>query len=257
MKPDILDHKVLESMYSKSELGNSYSFLLGIASGVFISTGAFIFVMMLHLDFFSSLNRLFASSTFSIGLILIIFSKTQLFTGNNLMIRNLLSKNISGYMVLKNWTFVYLGNLIGALGFVVALYFLSPTVLDERFIEIAIHKLSLGTITTIYKAILCNILVCIAVALAIFFEKKLFKVIAIVIPITLFVFLGFEHSVANMFFVPMGLILKGDLSNMQLLLLLRNLSLVTFGNIAGGALVSLSLYFFLGAKVERAEDKVH
>ena len=190
----------------------------------------------------------------------------ELFTGNNLIIMAWANKKISTLQVLRNWTIVYAGNFIGAM-FVVALMILAKQheyasgMVGMNALNIAKIKCELGTTQAIALGILCNILVCLAVWLCFSSKSIAGKIISIVFPITAFVTCGFEHSIANMYFVPLAILILqqqnpaitalieqsgADYSHINWMdFLLNNLLPVTVGNIIGGAVLVGLVYWFV------------
>jgi formate transporter len=198
------------------------------------------------------LTRISAGITFSLGLILVVVGGAELFTGNNLMIIALLDRKISLGALLRNWGIVYMGNFIGSV--LVALlvigsrmYTFASGDLGKTILTVANNKMHYGFIQAIFLGILCNILVCLAVWLTYSTPSISGKILAIVFPISAFIAAGFEHSVANMYILSVGLLLKsidpafaaGLNLNLGSLTwgnaLLFNLLPVTLGNILGGA----------------------
>jgi formate/nitrite transporter len=207
------------------------------------------------------LTKLIGGFVFSLGLILVIITGAELFTGNNLIVMAFVSRKITLMQLLRNWGVVFLGNLIGSL-IVVFLIFLSGqwtaggAVVGAKALMIANGKVNLTFWQAVSKGILCNILVCLAVYLCFSGRSVTDKILAILFPITAFVAMGFEHSIANMYFIPAGLLIKnnpevlsaaqnilGTIPNLSGLTLsgfiLNNLIPVTIGNIIGGT-------FFIG-----------
>lgn len=219
------------------------TFYLGLWAGYYITTGGILYGVISSFSGNSELIKLIAASSFSIGLNLVIFKKAQLFTGNNLMFISLIQKKTQIIGLIKNWSFVYLGNLIGSLLLVILTYYILLNQLDLsiHFKNIALKKVHYPVEVSFYKAILCNILVCIAIWFGVTLKHTLYKVIGIVIPITAFVFLGFEHSVANMFFIPLGLSFSELPLSSSFTLFMRNIIPVTIGNIVGGFILSALL----------------
>ncbi|MBC7195569.1 MAG: formate/nitrite transporter family protein, partial [Caldisericia bacterium] len=179
--------------------------------------------------------------------------------GNNLIIISLLKKEIKILDLIKNWGIVYIGNLFGSI-FYAYLIYISKIYTYNSFswgikaITIAYNKVNLNFIDGFSKGILCNILVCLAVLIAIGSKSYVSKIFSIYFPIMAFVASGFEHSVANMYFIPMGIFLKSDknlinlinfdISNLNFLnFLIKNLIPVTLGNIFGGAILIGILYY--------------
>jgi formate/nitrite transporter len=243
-------------------------FILAMMAGVFIGLGAAFFTYVIHDSTLSTgLTKLIGGFVFSLGLILVIITGAELFTGNNLIVMAFVSRKISLRQLLNNWGVVFAGNFIGAL-IVVFLIFLTGQWIAGRSsvgvtaLMIANAKVNLTFWQAISKGILCNILVCLAVYLCFSGRSVTDKILAILFPITAFVALGFEHSVANMYFIPAGLLLKyspevmaaapdilgrtPDLSNLTMYgFLVNNLLPVTIGNIIGGTFFVGIVHWFL------------
>jgi formate/nitrite transporter len=244
------------------------TFTLAMMAGVFIGLGAAFFTYVIHDSTLSvGLTKLIGGFVFSLGLILVIITGAELFTGNNLIVMALVSRKITLSQLLSNWGIVFVGNLVGSL-IVVFLIFLSGqwiaggAKVGVTALVIANAKVNLTFWQAISKGILCNILVCLAVYLCFSGRSVTDKILAILFPITAFVALGFEHSVANMYFIPAGLLLKNsnevmtaaqdilrrtpDLSNLTMYgFLVNNLLPVTIGNIIGGTFFVGIVHWFL------------
>lgn len=199
---------------------------------------------------------------FSVGLILVVVGGAELFTGNILMIIPLLQKKITLAGMLRNWLVVYAGNFIGSIliAFLILLgktYHFSGGEFGKTMLTIALNKSGFSFSQALSLGILCNILVCLAVWLAYTGQNTSDKILAIVFPITMFIAAGFEHSVANMYLVPAGLLLKvfdpAFISSLEVSLqnltwgnfLLNNLLPVTIGNMIGGGLFVGTVYFLV------------
>ena len=194
-------------------------------------------------------GKLVGALIFPIGLAMVVVAGSQLFTGNNLMIMTWIKGKTTLGKLLKNWFFVYLGNFIGAL--LVTVLVVYSGVFDnvsESVVATAVAKNNLGFFEALTRGILCNFLVCIAIWMSLSTEKTSGKILAIFGPIFLFVLCGFEHSIANMFYGPAGILvsLKNNVLAEGLTVwsfLINNLVPVTIGNIIGGAgIVSLTYY---------------
>jgi len=250
--------KTVNSSIKKASLDFWSMLLLGIYGGAFIAFGAILCTTVATngADFPFGLNSLLKGLIFCVGLVLVIVAGAELFTGNNLMIMALLSKKITLKQMLRNWGVVYLANLVGAV-IVAAIMLLSMQytsaggAVGKTALTIANTKSGLEFGAAIGLGIMCNMLVCLAVWMTFSARTTGGKIAAIILPITAFVAAGFEHSVANMYFIPMGLFIKwfdpgftaaaGEFSNLTLgNFFLKNLLPVTIGNIIGGA-------FFIGA----------
>jgi formate transporter len=209
-------------------------------------------------------TRLLAGLAFSLGLIMVVVGGAELFTGNILILIAWTSRKVTTLALLRNWTIVYLGNLVGAL-FTVGLVFLSGLHLNGSgavgltALNLAQHKAELDFLPAVASGILCNGLVCMAVWLTYSARTTLDKIAAIIFPITAFVAAGFEHSVANMYFIPFGLLVKdfagpgfwtllgktsADYASLTWgAFFLRNLLPVTVGNIIGGGVLVVAVYW--------------
>ncbi|MBR3368480.1 formate/nitrite transporter family protein [Candidatus Saccharibacteria bacterium] len=191
------------------------------------------------------LGKLIQGLVFSGGLIMVVLTGAELFTGNNLMLIALFDRRISVLKLLRNWGLVYLGNLLGSLflAFLVAfsgIFKANSSLLGESFASIALAKISLDFIPALILGLLCNVLVCLAVYMAFGAKTTLGKLFACIFPVTFFVMCGFEHSIANMFYIPAGF-LFGNMFDISAFL--HNLLPVTLGNILGGLILSFILYF--------------
>jgi formate/nitrite transporter len=237
--------------------------MLAILAGAYIALGAVLFTIVtndLSLYIGDGLSRLVGGIAFSLGLILVILGGAELFTGNNLLFTGYLDKKLNGRQILKNWTWVYFFNFIGAL-IVVALFFYSGIwkanggAIATRAINIAVAKNSLTWSEALFRGILCNWLVCLAVWLSMAGKDAISKILGIMIPISAFVAAGFEHSIANMYFIPMGIMLKDTTLAYNLfspavlqglswqVFFLNNLIPVTIGNIIGGVVFVAIAYW--------------
>ncbi|HPO06103.1 MAG TPA: formate/nitrite transporter family protein, partial [Candidatus Gracilibacteria bacterium] len=209
--------------------------------------------------------------SFSSGLVLVMVAGAELFTGSTMGISAFVQKKINLRQLLSYWLQVYFGNFVGSL-LLVALMFWSKQYLvgnmavAEAALKIASGKLSLDFSTAFFSGILCNILVCLGVWLAYSARNTSDRILAILVPITAFVALGFEHSVANMYLVPMGIVIKTwatgiDLTKFHPELLtwsnfvIKNLIPVTLGNIVGGSFIWLIYQYLYGEKTVKLTNK--
>jgi formate transporter len=252
---------------AKAQMSRLRTIALAILAGSFIALGANLSTVATTgaagmLPF--GVTRLVAGATFSLGLILVVIGGAELFTGNNLVVMAWASGKVTSRQVLRNWLLVFAGNLTGALG-IAALVLLARQhemaegKLGLNMLTIAAAKCRLDPLAAVASGILCNVLVCLAVWLTFSARSVTDKVLAIVPPITAFVAAGFEHCVANMYFIPLGIAVKGlaDESfwaacgrspdefpelNWQGFLL-GNLLPVTVGNLLGGAVLVGLVYW--------------
>jgi formate transporter len=190
-------------------------FALAVLAGAFIAAGAFFATTVwtggAALPY--GLNRVFGGLAFCLGLILVIVAGAELFTGNNLIVMAWAARKVSTGQLFRNWGIVYMGNFVGALLTVVLMllskqYLAGKGAVGLTALQIATTKASLDPIQAFFLGIMCNALVCIAVWLTFSARTTTDKILAIIFPITAFVAASFEHSVANMYFIPMGLLIK-------------------------------------------------
>jgi formate transporter len=247
-----------ETGVSKAGLSLKRTMILSILAGVFIAFGAVFSTLVTsgsELSF--GVNRLLGGVSFSLGLILVVVGGAELFTGNNLMIIPWASKKISFNQVLRNWSLVYLGNFAGALLVAMMIlwsghYLLANGVIAKHMLEIASKKCELGFVEALTRGILCNMLVCLAIWLSYSTRSFTGKVLAILFPITAFVAAGFEHSVANMYFVPVAILVK-NLGDPQLWEMIQTgssqFSSITWGNFFIGNLLPVSIGNIIGGSL--------
>jgi formate/nitrite transporter len=215
--------------------------LLGILAGMIIGFGCHVFVLATASEA-TAVSKLIGAALFPVGLMMVIFCGAELFTGNNLMTLALMKKEITVGGMLKNWGFVYLGNLIGSvlLAFLLAKSGLYTGAAAERAMAVASSKASMPFMDAVIRGILCNILVVLACWFQAGSKEMAGKILAVWFPIMMFVFAGFEHSVANMTYIPLGMFLGADVTIGGFLL--GNLIPVTIGNLVGGALFIPVIY---------------
>ena len=229
---------------------------LAVLAGAFISLGALFYTVTITagaegptLPF--GLLRLAGGVTFSLGLILVVVGGAELFTGNNLIAMAWAAGCVQTRQVVRNWIWVYLGNLLGACGTAVlvllaGIQLLGDGAVGETMVRIARSKIALDPLSAFARGVLCNVLVCLAVWLCMGARSVADKILAIVFPISAFVACGFEHSVANMFFLPLGMVLTtGSAAPLSLAGAVSNLALVTLANMVGGTVLVALVYWFI------------
>jgi len=243
--------------------------LLGILAGFFIGLGAvFCTLVTTDIGLGFGLGKLLGGLAFSLGLILVVVAGAELFTGNSLIVTPWLSTRVSGSALLRNWAIVYFANFAGSLilvSIVVGARFwaLDGYAVGANALAIASAKTSLAFVPALCRGIMCNVLVCLAVWMCLAARSVTEKILAVVFPITAFVACGFEHSIANMFFIPMGIAMTGQaevvqaagltasqIANVNMLGLVHNLIPVTIGNIIGGSAVGV-MYWLIFLRKER------
>ena len=230
--------------------------VLTILAGAFISMGALFFTVVVtgnNLGF--GLTRLLGGLSFSLGLVLVVVAGAELFTGNNLIAMAWASGRIGIREVMRNWVLVYLGNVAGCLGTVLLVVWsdvasLGDGAVGETAISIARTKASLTLMEAFTRGILCNVFVCLAVWLATGARSVTDKIMAIVFPVTAFVTIGLEHSIANWFFLPFGLALD-DQGALSVAGFANNIIVVSVGNIVGGTLLVAGVYWVAYLRGER------
>ena len=216
--------------------------LLGIFAGMFIALAG---VGATFGNLYG--GKIAGACIFTAGLAMVIVAGSELFTGNNLMVMALFDRKIKLHQLLKNWLLVFFGNFLGAL-LVASIATVSGTFdsVADTVVATATAKVNLGFFEALLKGIMCNFLVCIAVWMATAASTVTGKIAAVFLPIMLFVLCGFEHSIANMFYIPTGII-TGTIYSIPAPtiteFLLNNLLPVTLGNIIGGAVLVASGYY--------------
>ncbi|MBN2149228.1 MAG: formate transporter FocA [Anaerolineales bacterium] len=262
----------------KAEMPALTMFMLAVLAGAFIALGA-IFATTVNAGTMASttpdgatslltslpygVTRLLTGLAFCLGLILVVVGGAELFTGNNLIVMAWASRKVTTLALLRNWLIVYLGNFVGSVFTALVVFFSkqytfgTPNV-GVTALKIAHSKVHLGFVEAIALGILCNALVCLAVWMTFSARSTIDKIAAIIFPITAFVAAGFEHSVANMYFIPVALFIKdfdpAFIEKAATLgvsveglnwgtFLLNNLLPVTIGNVIGGAVLVASIYW--------------
>lgn len=268
LPPPAMAEKAEAVGVAKSKLDFWSTFALAILAGAFIACGALFCTTILAGG--SSLpygvQRLLGGLVFCLGLIAVVVAGAELFTGNNLIIMAFSSGKVTLAGLLRNWTIVYLGNLVGSILTAVIMllgkqYTFGGGAVGATALSIANAKVSLGFVQAIALGIMCNALVCLAVWLCFSARSTTDKILSILFPITGFVACGFEHSVANMYFIPMGLLVKqfgteafwtsigktaADYAALTWpAFFINNLLPVTIGNIIGGAGMVGLVYWFI------------
>lgn len=253
----------------KARLDTGRLFALAALAGAFVALGA-VFSTTVAAGAQGVLpygvTRLLSGVVFSLGLVLVVVGGAELFTGNALIVMAWASRRVTALQVLRNWTIVYLGNLVGALATALLVFAggqhrFGGGAVGAAVLEVAAAKCRHEPGAAVALGVLCNGLVCLAVWLSLSARSTTDRVLSVALPISAFVTVGFEHSVANMYFVPAGLLVKawaepafwaaiGSSPDHYAVLtwldfVLRNLIPVTFGNIVGGSLLVGGVYWFI------------
>jgi formate/nitrite transporter len=241
--------------------------ILGLLAGSFIALGAIFMTVVLtganELPW--GVARLLGGLAFSLGLILVIVAGAELFTGDSLMIVAFASRRITLGALLRAWSLVYIGNLVGAVAtaglvFLAGQYGFAGGAVGKMALAIASAKAALPTIQLFFLSVLCNVLVCLAVWMSFGARSTTDKIMVIVPPIAAFVAAGFEHSIANLYFLPYGLAIKAwgtrefwaaigqdaaTYSELTVSGALHNIVAATIGNLVGGSLLVGAVYWFV------------
>ncbi len=243
---------------AKARLPFLQTALLGLLAGAFIGLGALYFTLVASdasLGFAAS--RVLGGVCFSLGLLLVVVAGAELFTGNNLLAMAWADGRITTAELLRNWAIVCVANFAGAAGLAVLVYLsghadLNGGAVGQAALKIAAAKAALPAWEAFFRGVLCNIFVCMAVWMAMAGRSVVDKAVAIVFPISAFVAAGFEHSIANMYFFPLALLLKAGgtplppgAEAVDATAMFSNLLPVIAGNIAGGSVLVALTYWMI------------
>lgn len=252
LTPKEITEQLLNIGINKVNKSTHQTFLLSMLAGAFIGLGAvFYTIVKADATYSFATKQLLGGFVFSVGLILVMVAGAELFTGNSLISIAWASKKVTLKELLANWGTVFIGNMFGAIGLAVIVYIsghlsLNHNAIGETYLKMANAKCLLTYEQAFFRGVLCNFLVCLGVWMAIGGKTVSDKVLAIIFPIALFVAAGFEHSIANLFIIPLGLLIQNfseinhtttealTITNMA-----SNIICVTLGNIVGGG-------FFVG-----------
>lgn len=214
-------------------------YLLGILAGIYISFGGHLFLVAMN----EGLGKIAGGAVFSVGLVLVMIAGAELFTGNIIMLVGTITQLIPVRRTLRNWISVYLGNLTGALGFAFFIWksglmgsLETPNQIGQLAVKIAEAKLAMTFSEAVIRGTFCNILVILSIIMATMSKDVISKIFCCILPIMAFVACGFEHCVANMYLIPIGLFAKG-VPMAEHLVMFKNILPVTLGNLIGGILI--------------------
>ncbi len=243
--PREIPARVKEFCAAKARLPLLSLALLGMLAGAFIGLGAMLYTLVASdasLGF--AAQRLLGGLAFSLGLVLVSVAGAELFTGNNLLAMAWVDGCTSTREVLRNWTVVCLSNFVGASGLALLVWLSGQAefhggAVGDAAVRIAVTKANIGALEGFVRGMLCNVLVCIAAWMVLAGRSVTDKVVAIVFPITAFVAAGFEHSIANMYLMPLGMLLGAPIGPLDMLL---NLVPVIAGNLVGGSVLVALVY---------------
>jgi len=252
--PKEIAERVEKIGVAKARLPLISMLMLGVLAGAFIGLGALYFVLIksdASLGFATS--QLLGGLAFSLGLILVVVAGAELFTGNNLLAMAWADSKITTFELLKNWIIVCCANFIGAAGLALLVFLsghaeMNNGAIADEYVKIATAKCTMPFWTAFFKGILCNVLVCLAVWMALAGRSLIDKVVVIVFPISAFVAAGFEHSIANMYIIPLAMLLEtfgNTVPNTPAITwvgFFSNLVPVVLGNLIGGSVLVALIY---------------
>jgi formate transporter len=257
--PDQIAERVESLGVTKARLPLLKTVMLGLLAGAFIGMGALYYTIVAsdtQLSF--GIMRVLGGLTFSLGLVLVVIAGAELFTGNNLLVMAWADHRISTAEMLRNWFLVFIANAAGAIGLAVIVWLshhadMNKHAVADTYLRIAAAKTALPFAQAFFKGVLCNLLVCLAVWIALAGHSVTDKILAIIFPISAFVAAGFEHSVANMYFIPLAIMLKSDgdvpadvnAATLDWSGFAANLLPVTLGNIVGGSVMVALVYYVI------------
>ena len=250
--------RVQEVCVVKARLPLLSMWMLSLLAGGFIGLGALYYTLVVSdaaLGFAAS--RVLGGLCFSLGLLLVVVAGAELFTGNNLLAMAWVDRCLSTRELLRNWGVVCAGNFVGAAGLALLVWLsghpsLNHGAIAQTTLEIATLKCSLPFQEAFFRGVLCNVLVCMAVWMAMAGRSVVDKTVAIVFPISAFVAAGFEHSIANMYIIPLAMLIKASASAVPAgteaitwAAFAGNLVPVIAGNLVGGSVLVALVYWII------------
>ena len=246
--PREIARRVHEAGVAKARLPLLSVVMLGLLAGAFIGLGALYYTIVASDPALPhALQRMLGGLVFSLGLLLVVVAGAELFTGNNLIAMAWAEGAVSTGELLRNWLVVCAANFAGAVGLAVMVYWSGHAGrYADAYLAIAAAKSALPLAEAFFLGVLCNVLVCMAVWMAMAGRSVVDRAVAIVFPISAFVAAGFEHSIANMYFLPLAMMLQADAGlPVQAAGLWRNLVPVIAGNLVGGSVLVALVYYVI------------
>jgi formate/nitrite transporter len=249
--------RVKEFCIVKAQLSLLSLAMLGVLAGAFIGLGAMMFTLVASdagLGF--AATRLLGGLGFSLGLVLVTVAGAELFTGNNLLAMAWADGCVSTRQLLRNWSVACAANFAGAAGLALVVWLSGQAALNDgnvgrTAVRIALAKAQLPIAEAFFRGVLCNVLVCMAAWMALAGRSVVDKAVAIVFPITAFVAAGFEHSIANMYFMPLAMLLGAPVGAADMA---RNLVPVIAGNLVGGSVLVALVYYMIYVRGQRVAE---
>jgi formate/nitrite transporter len=257
--PKEIAQKVEGVGVTKARLPFLQTALLGVLAGGFIGLGSLYFTIVVSdatLGF--ALQRVLGGVVFSLGLLLVVVAGSELFTGNNLIAMAWAAGKITTREVLRNWAIVCLANFVGALGLALLVWLSNHSAMNggaiaQATLKIAASKIAMPLTEAFFRGVLCNLLVCMAIWMALAGRSVIDKAVAIVFPISAFVAAGFEHSIANMYFIPLAMLLQPDGGAITWVGFFHNMVPVIAGNLVGGSVLVALVYWVIYIRPARAD----
>ncbi len=249
---------------AKARLPLLQTVMLGVLAGAFIGLGGLYYALVASdatLGFAAS--RLLGGACFSMGLLFVVVAGAELFTGNNLLAMAWAAGRISTGEVLRNWLIVCAANFVGATGLALMVFLsghceLNGGAVGQAYLRIAAGKAALDPLEAFMRGMLCNVLVCMALWMAMAGRSVVDRFVAIFLPISAFVAAGFEHSIANMYFFPLALLLKWNGAHLpagadavSVGAMFANLGAVIAGNLVGGSVLVALVYWVIYLRGEK------
>jgi formate/nitrite transporter len=249
--PKEIAQKVESVGVAKARLPFLQTALLGVLAGAFIGLGALYFTLVASdatLGF--AAQRVLGGVAFSLGLLLVVVAGAELFTGNNLLAMAWADGKITTREVLRNWAIVCAANFAGAAGLALLVWLsnhpaMNGGMIAKTTIALAAAKTAMPWTEAFFRGVLCNLLVCMAVWMALAGRSVIDKAVAIVFPISAFVAAGFEHSIANMYLIPLGMLLQPEGGVITWAGFLHNIVPVIAGNLVGGSVLVALVYWVI------------
>lgn len=250
--PRQIAERVCELGVAKARLPLLSLVMLGMLAGAFVGLGA-LFMVIVHSDaaLGFAAKQVFGGVVFSLGLFLVLVAGAELFTGNNLLAMAWAERRITTRDVLFNWIVVCVANFAGALVLAALVFLSGHTALNggavgETYVRIAAAKTALPALDAFFSGVMCNVLVCMAVWMALAGRSVVDKLAAVVPPVAAFVAAGFEHSIANMYLIPMGMMIEAAAGRpLEIAGLAHNLVPVIAGNLVGGSVLVALVYYVI------------
>jgi len=264
--PQQIADRVQNVGVAKARLPLLSMLMLGMLAGAFIGLGALYYTLVVSdasLSF--ATGRVLGAMCFSLGLLLVVVAGAELFTGNNLLAMAWADGKVTTMELLRNWAVVCVANFAGAAGLALLVFLsghagINGGAVGRAYLEIAVAKSTLPLSELFFRGVLCNVLVCMAVWMVLAGRSVVDKFAAIVLPISAFVAAGFEHSIANMYFFPLALLLKAAGAALPaggeaitIYAMLRNLVPVILGNIVGGSVLVALVYYVIYRRPAKLE----